>query len=124
MCTSMCEPAVKPGSSPPAGWTSSKEQMSIASTFFFATLTLSSCSMSGMLPEMGELRRASRARRSSPISGSIPDMEQLLNVKVAKKKVEAIDICSFELVHPAGGELPGFTAGSHIDVHIADGLVR
>ena len=51
-------------------------------------------------------------------------MEQLLNVKVAKRKVEAIDICSFELVHPSGGDLPGFTAGSHIDVHIADGLVR
>lgn len=51
-------------------------------------------------------------------------MEPLLKLKVAKKKVEAIDICSFELVDPTGGELPSFTAGSHVDVHIADGLVR
>lgn len=37
---------------------------------------------------------------------------------------EAEDILGFELVDPAGRPLPRFTAGAHIDVHIADGLVR
>jgi len=39
-------------------------------------------------------------------------------VRVARKKVEAQDICSFELVAVDGEALPAFTAGSHIDVHI------
>jgi vanillate O-demethylase ferredoxin subunit len=30
----------------------------------------------------------------------------------------------FELRHVAAGELPAFTAGAHIDVHLANGLVR
>src|SRR5436190_14187884 len=51
-------------------------------------------------------------------------MDQLLKVKVAKKKQEAIDICSFELVPVDGSALPAFTAGSHIDVHTPGGPVR
>src|SRR6266516_3476462 len=47
-----------------------------------------------------------------------------MKVRVAKKTLEATDICSFELADPAGGELPAFTAGSHIDVHVGDALVR
>lgn len=45
-------------------------------------------------------------------------------VRVARKTVEALDICSFELMDPDGADLPAFTAGSHIDVHLAPGLVR
>jgi vanillate monooxygenase ferredoxin subunit len=48
----------------------------------------------------------------------------LLQVRVAGRKAEATDICSFELVAPDGGELPAFTAGSHIDVHTGEGLIR
>lgn len=48
----------------------------------------------------------------------------LLTLKVARKTDEAIDIRSFVLVDPAGGSLPGFSAGSHIDVHGPTGLVR
>lgn len=45
-------------------------------------------------------------------------------VRVARKTMEALDICSFELVDPDGATLPAFSAGSHVDVHLGDGLVR
>jgi len=45
-------------------------------------------------------------------------------VHIARKTAEALDICSFELVDPGGAALPRFSAGSHIDVHVAPGLVR
>lgn len=48
----------------------------------------------------------------------------MITVKVASKSREALDICTFELVDPAGRALPAFTPGSHIDVHIREGLVR
>ncbi len=48
----------------------------------------------------------------------------LLTVRLQRKQREAVDICSFELVDPAGGTLPPYGAGAHIDVHIRDGLVR
>jgi len=47
-----------------------------------------------------------------------------LAVKVLKKKIEAEDIASFELARADGGPLPGFSAGSHIDVHVPGGLTR
>jgi vanillate monooxygenase ferredoxin subunit len=47
-----------------------------------------------------------------------------LAVKVLRKKQEALDIASFELVKPDGSALPGFSAGSHIDVQVPGGLVR
>ena len=47
-----------------------------------------------------------------------------LALKLVKKTQEADDIFSFEFADPKGKELPPFSAGSHIDVHIADGLTR
>src|SRR5712671_5580685 len=47
-----------------------------------------------------------------------------LRVKVKQVRDEALEVRSFELVHADGGALPAFTPGSHIDVHVADGLVR
>lgn len=47
-----------------------------------------------------------------------------VRVRVARKTVEALDICSFELVAVDGAPLPAFTAGSHIDVHLPGGLTR
>ena len=47
-----------------------------------------------------------------------------LQLRVAAKTSEGTDACSFELVHPKGAALPRFTAGAHLDVHIAPGLVR
>ena len=46
------------------------------------------------------------------------------SVRIARKTAEAVDICSFELVDPDGNALPAFAAGSHVDVHLPDGLVR
>lgn len=45
-------------------------------------------------------------------------------VRVARKTLEAIDICTFELVRTDGQGLPAFSAGSHIDVHLPSGLTR
>jgi vanillate O-demethylase ferredoxin subunit len=47
-----------------------------------------------------------------------------ITVKVVKKTQEAEDIFSFELVSADGKPLPPFSAGSHIDVQAADGVVR
>ncbi|HVK31182.1 MAG TPA: PDR/VanB family oxidoreductase [Burkholderiaceae bacterium] len=41
-----------------------------------------------------------------------------LRVRVARKTVEALDICSFELTSVDGKPLPAFSAGSHVDVHV------
>ena len=46
-----------------------------------------------------------------------------IRATVRQIKHEAIDIKSFELV-PVGGSLLAFTPGSHLDVHMAPGLVR
>lgn len=47
-----------------------------------------------------------------------------ISVKVLRKKQEALDIASFELVKSDGSGLPGFSAGSHIDVQVPGGLTR
>ena len=47
-----------------------------------------------------------------------------LNVRVARKTVEAEGICSFELVGTDGAPLPAFSAGSHVDVQLPGGLTR
>ncbi len=47
-----------------------------------------------------------------------------LAVKVLRKKQEALDIASFELVAPDGSALPAFSAGSHIDVQVPGGPTR
>jgi vanillate O-demethylase ferredoxin subunit len=48
----------------------------------------------------------------------------ILTVRVAKKTGEAMDICGLELVDVDGRDLPAFSAGSHIDVHLPNGLTR
>jgi len=50
--------------------------------------------------------------------------QDLLTVRVARKRHEALDICSFEFTSEDGGALPSFSAGSHIDVHLPNGGVR
>ena len=47
-----------------------------------------------------------------------------LIVRVARKAVEATDICSFELVDLSGKPLPPFSAGSHVDVNLPGGITR
>lgn len=46
-----------------------------------------------------------------------------LAVRVRSRILTAIDIVALELV-PVEGTLPAFTAGAHIDVHLANGIVR
>jgi vanillate O-demethylase ferredoxin subunit len=47
----------------------------------------------------------------------------LLSVRVASITPEALGVIALELL-PVAGELPPFTAGAHIDLHLAPGLVR
>lgn len=51
-------------------------------------------------------------------------MASTLKVRVARKSVEAVDICAFELVSVDGTSLPAFSAGSHVDVHLPGGITR
>ena len=55
------------------------------------------------------------------IAGELVNRLLLGVVSVAR---EAEDIVSVELALPDGGQLPPFTAGAHIDVHLGDGLTR
>ncbi|VVN33291.1 Carnitine monooxygenase reductase subunit [Pseudomonas fluorescens] len=48
----------------------------------------------------------------------------MLEVCVSRKITEADGVCSFELTAADGTELPAFTAGSHVDVQVAQGVVR
>jgi vanillate O-demethylase ferredoxin subunit len=47
-----------------------------------------------------------------------------LSVRVARKRQEAADICTFELVAVDGSPLPAFAAGSHVDVQLPGGITR
>ncbi|HWU50966.1 MAG TPA: PepSY domain-containing protein [Asticcacaulis sp.] len=47
-----------------------------------------------------------------------------LSLRVVNRRVEAEDIVSFELTAADGRPLPAFSAGSHIEVEIAQGLTR
>lgn len=50
--------------------------------------------------------------------------ENGFEVRVKRISYEAEGISSYELVSPAGGDLTPFTAGSHIDLHLSNGLIR
>lgn len=50
--------------------------------------------------------------------------ENQLTLLLKQIRYEAKNINSYEFVDPDGNELPGFTAGSHIDVCIGPGLTR
>ena len=45
-------------------------------------------------------------------------------VRVKRISFEAENINSYELVSPTGGDLAPFTAGSHIDLHLPNGMIR
>ncbi|WP_454644866.1 PDR/VanB family oxidoreductase [Bradyrhizobium liaoningense] len=48
----------------------------------------------------------------------------LQELRVKRIGYEAESINSYELVLPAGGDLAPFTAGSHIDLHLKNGMIR
>ena len=47
-----------------------------------------------------------------------------MELRIRSITFEAEGILSFELVDPAGRELPAFDAGAHLDVHVPGGLTR
>jgi ferredoxin-NADP reductase len=49
---------------------------------------------------------------------------QNMSVRVQAMRLEARDILSVELAAPDGVDLPVFEAGAHIDLHLANGVVR
>lgn len=51
-------------------------------------------------------------------------MENTLDVRVRRVCVEAENIKSYELVAASGGDLPPFSAGSHIDLHLSNRMIR
>lgn len=48
----------------------------------------------------------------------------MLQVLVNRKAIVADGICSFEFRLANGEQLPAFTAGAHVDVHLPSGVVR
>jgi vanillate O-demethylase ferredoxin subunit len=50
--------------------------------------------------------------------------EQAIEVRIAQRVIEADGIISLELVALDGSALPPFEAGSHVDLHVAPGLIR
>lgn len=50
--------------------------------------------------------------------------ESTMQVRVKRVSYEAESVNSYELVAPTGGNLAPFTAGSHIDLHLSNGMIR
>ncbi|RRN63812.1 PDR/VanB family oxidoreductase [Caulobacter sp. 602-1] len=50
--------------------------------------------------------------------------DTVLNLKVARRVEHPGDIVAVDLVAEDGAALPAFTAGAHVDLHVAPGLVR
>jgi len=50
--------------------------------------------------------------------------DSMLTVRVTRRTAEAVDIDTFELCDVDGKPLQPFSAGSHIDVHLPNGLTR
>ncbi len=48
----------------------------------------------------------------------------MMQVRLKRISFEAETIHSYELVAPEGGDLPAFTAGCHIDLHLPNGMIR
>lgn len=56
--------------------------------------------------------------------GTTAIQQARLSLLVRQIRFEAAGINSYELVDPAGEELPPFSAGAHIDVHLPNGAIR
>jgi tetrachlorobenzoquinone reductase len=50
--------------------------------------------------------------------------ESVMQVRVKRISYEAESINSYELMGLTDGDLPPFTAGSHIDLHLGNGMIR
>lgn len=50
--------------------------------------------------------------------------DRTLTVRVTRIQALTPEVKAFELAHPWGGRLPGYTAGAHVDVHTPGGFKR
>ncbi len=57
-------------------------------------------------------------------SETAADQAAELDVFLRQVRYEGRNIHSYEFVDPEGGELPPFSAGAHIDLHLGDGVLR
>jgi tetrachlorobenzoquinone reductase len=55
---------------------------------------------------------------------AVRDQNETLTTIVTERQDVADGIVALELRRPSNGEFPAFTAGSHIDLHLPNGLVR
>jgi ferredoxin-NADP reductase/uncharacterized iron-regulated membrane protein len=90
--------------------------------FFAGGLGLAGLGLTGFVQWI--LRR--RLERHSELAARLPPKNALsgFDVTVARAWEETQRIRAIELRAANGGELPVFTAGAHIDVHLPNGLVR
>lgn len=51
-------------------------------------------------------------------------MSTTLQVHIVRKHVHGGDVCEIDFARADGSDLPAFTAGAHIDLHLPGGLVR
>ena len=52
------------------------------------------------------------------------DTGNTLEMRISAIEKVGLGILSYEFVPVAGGELPAFTAGAHVDVHLPGSMVR
>lgn len=61
---------------------------------------------------------------SEPIVDAPDAAEPMLELTIVRREEQAQGVVVLDLVDPAGGRLPPFEAGAHVDVQISPGLVR
>ena len=54
----------------------------------------------------------------------LEDKNQTISVRLKSIAYEAKDVLLFEFVPLSGKKLPAFSAGSHIDIYLPNGLIR
>jgi vanillate O-demethylase ferredoxin subunit len=59
-----------------------------------------------------------------PAGEEVGGLSEHLDVRVKRIHDAAEDIRTYEFIDPRKAELPPFTAGAHLDVHLPNGLVR
>src|SRR5271166_1389825 len=64
------------------------------------------------------------SKLASAEAGCSSMADSMMQVRVKRISFEAENINSYELVAPGGGDLAPFTAGSHIDLHLSNGMIR
>jgi ferredoxin-NADP reductase len=60
----------------------------------------------------------------SPVAAGNAGADQVIEVRLTAIRFAANDTHLYELQRPDGGKLPGTTPGSHIDIHLPNGMMR